>query len=148
MLVFGNILLKDILIFISIAVIALLVILAVIVIVLVLSKKSKTNANKINATNIVEGVRYTKNSEVVCGDGEMSVTHNLGDIILNQGKVYKAKKQGALLPGKYTLLSADGTAMTFNIRFGDFVREYKHGTDIVIAEGDEICAISHSVILR
>jgi len=59
-----------------------------------------------------------------------------------------ATKGGALMPGKYTALSAHGGADTFNIRIGGFVREYKHGDELVIADGEEITAVSHTVVLR
>ena len=52
------------------------------------------------------------------------------------------------MPGKYTVLSSSDGADSFNIRAGGFVREYKHGDSIVIAEGDEVTAVSHTVVLR
>lgn len=108
----------------------------------------KRTYKKTDDLKIKNGVRYTKSDYPVSLSGELVITHNEGDILLSQGKTYTAKKGGKIAPGKYTILSCDENTKSFNIRFGSFVREYKHYTSIVISEGDQICAVSHSVILR
>ena len=135
--------------------IALIVIIAVLVVVLIAAavvalrkkNKGKTDSDKAGKVNVVDGVRYTASDKITSG-GEVNVTHNEGDVVLKAGKNYKAEKNGFLMPGKYTVLSASDGADSFNIRAGGFVREYKHGDSIVIAEGDEVTAVSHTVVLR
>ena len=56
-------------------------------------------------------------------------------------------KKSPIKPGKYTVLSAYSNEETFNIRIGGFVKEYKHGQEIVLADGDEICPTSTTIIL-
>lgn len=59
-----------------------------------------------------------------------------------------AEKNGELPPGTYTVLAtSDGTA-AFKLRLGGLVREYKHGDTVVLGDGESICAVSCSVILR
>lgn len=90
---------------------------------------------------VKDGVRYTERED------EGAVTHNEGDVILPVGKPLVASKGGKLLAGKYKVLSASEEKV-FNLRIGGIVREYRHGDEIVLGDGDEICAVSHTVILR
>lgn len=55
---------------------------------------------------------------------------------------------GKIIPGKYTVLTGSENTDKFNLRIGGIVREYSHAEDIVLADGEEICAVSHAVILR
>lgn len=96
---------------------------------------------------VKHGTRYTSDAKTE-KDGEMNVTYTTHDFLLKMGEEYKVGKKEKLLPGKYKVLSADGMAEEFNIRIHDIVRSYKHDTDIVLAEGDVITAVSHNVILR
>ena len=96
---------------------------------------------------VKHGVRYTSDTKIE-NNGEMNVTFNTGDILLKMGKEYKVGKKEKIIPGKYKILSADGMAEEFNIRIHNIVRGYKHDTDIVLAEGDIVTAVSHNVILR
>ena len=102
--------------------------------------------DKNDKIGISGGVRYTKNSNTVDEQNNAVVTLNKGDIILQQGKQYIVGK-GGLLPGKYTILSGDGNN-SFYIRVGGLVKEYKHLSSIVLAEGEKISAVSHNVVLR
>ncbi len=122
----------------SIALLAIIVIVTVFVI--------KKNPNIIEKVKIKGNVRYTKDKEVV-KDGKLNITLNEGDFLLECKKKYVVNKK-SLLPGKYTALSADKNSEAFNLRIGGIVREYKHNTEIVLSEGDEISAVSHNVILR
>lgn len=90
---------------------------------------------------VKDGVRYTERED------EGAVTHNEGDVVLSVGKPLTAAKNGKLLPGKYKVLSASEEKV-FNLRVGGMVREYTHGDEIVLGDGDEITAVSHTVILR
>ena len=90
---------------------------------------------------VKDGVRYTERED------EGAVTHNEGDVVLSVGKPMTAGKGKRLMPGKYKVLSAS-EEKKFNLRVGGMVREYAHGDEIVLGDGDEICAVSHTVILR
>ena len=61
---------------------------------------------------------------------------------------FKAEKDGELLPGQYTVLSGADGVDAFNVRVGGFVRELHHGDTIVLGDGEEITAVSHTVVLR
>lgn len=110
-------------------------------------KVMKSTDVKTDKVKIVDGVRYTKD-DVVERHGDMRISHSEGDVTLLRGEEYTVEKSGFLMPGKYTVLSADGGENVFNIRVGGFVREFSHNTPIVLAEGDEVCAVSHTVVLR
>ena len=112
-----------------------------------LVKKNKKKKNDKHAVYVKDGVRYTYQDETE-RDGNVAVTHREGDIILEKGVTYVVGEKNGILPGKYTVLAAQETTPAFNIRMGDFVREYKHDSGIVLAEGEKICPVSHSVILR
>lgn len=103
---------------------------------------------KADNVKIVDGVRYTTDKRETTADGGVAVTHREGDVILERGVTYTVRVGGRIIPGKYTVLSNSEGTDAFNIRVGGFVREFGHASDIVLAEGEEICAVSHPVILR
>ena len=96
---------------------------------------------------VIDGVRYSLD-EAVTREGEANVTLQKGDVLLRQGVSYTAKKGSALLPGTYTVLAASDAATSFKLRAGGLVRSYNHGDTLVLAEGEEVCAVSCNVILR
>lgn len=105
-------------------------------------------ATKAEDVKIVGGVRYTKDGEIENPDGSTNISHRVGDIILERGETYTVAKGGKIIPGKYTLLADSEGTKAFNLRVDGFVREYKHASDIVLSDGETVCAVSHSVILR
>ncbi|MBQ2864011.1 MAG: hypothetical protein IJE91_00930 [Clostridia bacterium] len=108
-------------------------------------EKEKTEKN----LEIIDDVRYTAETNPVEEQtGDVNVTHLQGDIVLNQNTPVTVDKNGQIKPGKYILISTDANTSSFNIRVGIYVREYKHNQEIVLAEGDTICSVSGSVILR
>lgn len=117
-------------------------------------KKPKQSATQAAAQQQVEdikvkdGVRYTENTNTQNTNGEMNVTFNRKDVVVGVQTTKVAQKGGELLPGKYTILSASSDQPTFNVRIGKFVKEYKHGDVVVLAEGDEVTPTSHTIILR
>lgn len=128
------------------------VLLAVAVVLLVLSvvffalsrgKKNKpADEVKEEKIKVVDGVRYAEEPSV------KKVSHREGDYVLTVGKTAKAEKDGELLPGQYTVLSGADGVQSFNVRVGGFVREFHHGDTIVLGDGEEITAVSHTVVLR
>lgn len=96
----------------------------------------------------IDGTRYTTSSEEKKEDGSISVTVNSSDVILLQDKDYVVSPDGELKPGKYTVLSPNEGVSTVNLRIGHNVRNYKHGSSIVLVEGEKVSAVSSSVILR
>lgn len=135
-----------------IALFALIVILAsIITIVNIVKAKKKNDEKKLREVNAVEekdGVRYTPDSTIVDNNGDMTVSYVKNDIVLQPRKMVEVGKKSGIKPGKYTVLAAYGNENTFNIRIGLYVKEYKHGQEIVLAEGDEICPTSTTIILR
>lgn len=100
-----------------------------------------------DGVEIIDGVRYTKSNTTEKSDGEIKVSLNKGDIMLERGKEYKVG-DGALLAGKYTVLSGDENIGAVNIRIGGLVREYKHSSSVVLTDGDTISPVSANIVLR
>lgn len=94
------------------------------------------------------GVRYSLDENIVSNDGETQVSLVKGDVVLKKGQTVTADKKGDFKPGKYTVLATNENVDSVNIRVGTFVREFKHGSKIIIAEGETVCPVSTSVILR
>ena len=108
-------------------------------------EKEKSEKN----LEIIDDVRYTvETNPLEAETGNVNITHLQNDIILNQNTPVTVTAVGQVKPGKYILISTDANTSSFNIRVGIYVREYKHNQEIVLAEGDTICAVSSSVILR
>lgn len=109
--------------------------------------KKRLRGDSVEDVKIIDGVRYSI-SDTAVKNGEVKVSHVKGDILLRSGRTYKAKKDTTLIPGKYTVLSADENSDSFNVRIGGYVREIRHFDSIVLSEGDEISPVSHNIILR
>ena len=108
-------------------------------------EKEKSEKN----LEIIDDVRYTvETNPVDAENGDVNITHLQNDIVLNQNTPVTVSTASQVKPGKYILISTDANTSSFNIRVGIYVREYKHNQEIVLAEGDTICAVSSSVILR
>ena len=114
----------------------------------------KSKAKKATKSRLVEGVvekkgvRYTQTAEIVKDNGETNISYIKEDVILQPRKAVLVDNKGALKPGKYTVLSAYENEDTFNIRIGLYVKEYKHGQEIILVQGDEVCPTSSTIILR
>ncbi|HIZ63977.1 MAG TPA: hypothetical protein H9670_05355 [Firmicutes bacterium] len=111
-------------------------------------KKKVSSGDRLAPEVIVkDGVRYSKDPAIE-KDGIGTVSHAEGDFVLAAGKTYRAKKDGELLPGAYTVLAANDATHSFKLRVGGFVRNFVHGDALVLNENEEVCAVSVSVILR
>lgn len=135
----------------EIALIAVSCVLVVVVlawIVTALKRKKSSEHLRVDDVYIKDGTRLTKSKEAIDENGDVVITLNKEDIVLERGKVYVVSKEGKILPGKYTVLSADQGTDCFNIRLGGLVKEYKHFSSVVLAEGDEISCVSANIILR
>ena len=68
--------------------------------------------------------------------------------MLPRGETFTAERGKKPMPGTYTVLAASENTPSFKLRVGGLVRTYAHGDTLVLAEGEEICAVSCAVILR
>ena len=132
--------------------IALIVVGVLLVVMLVLfgvtySKlKHKDSDKKVEDYEIIDGVRYTKDDKVIDDKGNANLSLKKGDIVLERGKEYKVGKD--LLAGKYTVLTGDENTEVVAMRIGGIVKDYKHFSSIVLADGDVISAVSANAVLR
>lgn len=124
---------------------AAIVIILILVIVLIVQKKANGGFGNKNEPKIIieDNVRYNAKSDKVS-----DIKYNIGDNLLPQGKVITVSKAGPILPGKYYMVPGQENLQKFNMRIGGFVREYTNGDEIVLAEGEEICATSCNVVLK
>ena len=133
-------------------VVALVVILCIVLVAVKGAKAKKLRKEQaereVEGVNIKHGVRFSEDATIVTETGEQHVSYVQNDIILQPRKMVTVSAKGPLKPGKWTVLSAYGNEDTFNIRIGLYVKEYKHGQEIVLAEGEEICPTSTTIILR
>ena len=132
-------------------VILLAIVVSVIVSIVRVIKKAKIRAEEktreVDDVIIKHGVRYTPEATIVDEKGNDNVTFIQGDIIIKpRNKMHVGK--GGIKPGKWTVLASNDATSVFNIRIGNYVQEYKHGQEIILAEGDEICPTSTTIILR
>lgn len=133
-------------------VILLAIVVSLIVSIVRVIKKAKIRAEEktreVDDVIIKHGVRYTPEATIVDKQGVENVTYIKGDIIIKPRKVAKVGKHEEVKPGKWTILASNDSATVFNVRIGNYVQEYKHGQEIVLSEGDEICPTSTTIILR
>ena len=126
------------------AIIALIVVIAVLVVALVvvlgfLANKKKKGGS---SSKIIDGVKYDEKNS----DKDYTFQHK--DVLLARGTEYTVAKDSMIIPGKYQLFAGDERTKYVNMRLTGFVREYKSGSSVILAEGDKITALSHNVILR
>jgi len=127
--------------------------LAVIVVGIVrIVKKRKIAAEiasrEVDDVTIKHGVRYTDDMTIVDTEGVTNISFGKGDAILKQNQTYTADRKGYVKPGKYTMLATKDDEEKFNVRIGVYVKEYYHGQEIVLTEGEEITPVSNDIILR
>ena len=129
-----------------------IVVVSIIVTVVKTIKNAKVRAEEktreVDEVVIKGGVRYTPEATIVDKAGNDNVTYIKGDIIIKPRKVAKVGKHEEIRPGKWTILATSEKSTTFNVRIGNYVQEYKHGQEIVLSEGDEVCPTSTTIILR
>ncbi len=110
--------------------------------------RAEEKTREVDEVVVKHGVRYTPEATIVDQKGNDNVTYIKGDIIIKPRKVCKVGKHEDIQPGKWTILASNEKSTTFNVRIGNYVQEYKHGQEIVLAEGDEVCPTSTTIILR
>ena len=114
-------------------------------------KKAKIRAEEktreVDEVVVKHGVRYTPEATIVDEKGNDNITYIQGDIIIKPRQKMPVGK-GGIKPGKWTVLASNDATSVFNIRIGNYVQEYKHGQEIILSEGDEICPTSTTIILR
>jgi len=117
-----------------------------------LIKKRKKDAEmasrEVDDVTMKKGIRYTDDMTIVTKDGDTNISFGKGDCILKQNQTYIADKKGYVHPGKYTILATKDNEETFNVRIGIYVKEYYHGQEVVLSEGEEITPVSTDIILR
>lgn len=116
--------------------------------------EAEVQEQKIKENLNVEGeVRYTMEENPVTENPEtneeqVNATFLQKDFVLQQNTPYEVSVNSELKPGKYIVLSTDENQSSFYLRVGIYVRQYNHNQEIILAEGDTVCAVSGSVILR
>ncbi|MDR0850747.1 MAG: hypothetical protein LBN07_04705 [Christensenellaceae bacterium] len=119
------------------------------VIIIILGSRSNKQKSKKNLVE-TKNARYTYETETTTSGGDAKISFTREDVMLHMGITYKvsANEKGAIKPGKYILLCSEDNTPKFNVRIGDYVKEYKHNQEVVLAEGSEITSVSASIILR
>ena len=112
------------------------------------ARRLEEKSREVDGVIVKKGVRYTPKATIVDQQGNDSLSYIRNDVIIKPRKAVKVSKQGALKPGKWTILACDEGATAFNVRIGNYVKEYKHGQEIILAEGDEVFKTSSTIILR
>lgn len=114
------------------------------------NKKIQAEIASREADDVIEkrGVRYTEDMTIVDQEGNMNISYGNKDCLLKQNETYIAEKKGYVKPGKYTILSTKDNETKLNIRIGIYVKEYTHGQEVILTEGEEITAVSSDIILR
>ena len=110
--------------------------------------QAEIEAREVDDVKIKKGIRYTDDMTITTPDGDQNISYGKKDLILKQNQTYIADKKGYVNPGKYTILSTNEDETEFNVRIGIYVKEYHHGQEIILAEGEEITAVSTDIILR
>lgn len=127
---------------------------ALLVVAMLTSKLIKKKNRKNKDVEVIKGVRYTTDAEITKPEDESvealdaKISYNKGDILIPAKKEMLVGKNADLKPGKYTVLTTVEDQTQINIRLGGYVRQYSHGSEIVLAEGDTITPVSVGIILR
>ena len=112
-----------------------------------LNKAVRSEDKYADKVKVVQGVRYNRD-KVISDKNGIQVTYLPGDVILSRNVVYKTDRDSDFKPGTYTALSGGENDRNFKLRIGGMVRNYVHGDQIVLGDGEEVCAVSTTVVLR
>ena len=123
---------------------ALLIVLLIYFLIHKFKKKNDVIADQNEEIEIVNGVRYKKTAD----EQNQNLALKKGDQILKRGKHYQVGEGLDILAGTYTLLVADGDVTSANIKIGGLVKEFKHGSTLILAEGDNLEPLSSNIVLR
>ncbi len=123
---------------------ALLIVLLIYFLIHKFKKKNDVIADQNEEIEIVNGVRYKKTAD----EQNQNLALKKGDQILKRGKHYQVGEGLDILAGTYTLLVADGDVTSVNIKIGGLVKEFKHGSTLILAEGDNLEPLSSNIVLR
>ena len=107
-------------------------------------KKNDVITDQNEEIEIVNGVRYKKTAD----EQNQNLALKKGDQILKRGKYYQVGEGLDVLAGTYTLLVADGDVTSVNIKISGLVKEFKHGSTLILAEGDNLEPLSSNIVLR
>ena len=125
----------------------------VLLIVFLIRKAGKKKAVKkqeqiTQAIHDQDGSRYSVEDDTKAyeSDGTANASFTKEDIIVGKGTTLVAGKD--IATGKYMVLTTVDGIDAFNVRLNGFVREIKHNSTIILGDGDNICPVSHSIILR
>ena len=117
-----------------------------IVILLLLSKVVNSKTKK--GIKEKDGVRYTIKDNVYDKEGGINPSFVQGDIILAADTPYTVSKDGAIKPGKYTILSSQSDREKVTLKVNAVSRNHDHNSGVVFVEGDIVVAENESLILR
>ena len=109
--------------------------------------KLSDHLKNVLAKKVEKFSRYSED-DAIEKDGAANITFQKGDFMLPRGETFTAERGKKPMPGTYTVLAASENTPSFKLRVGGLVRTYTHGDTLVLAEGEEICAVSCAVILR
>ena len=123
---------------------ALLIVLLIYFLIHKFKKKKDVIADQNEEIEIVNGVRYKKTAD----EQNQNLALKKGDQILKRGKHYQVGEGLDILAGTYILLVADGDVTSANIKIGGLVKEFKHGSTLILAEGDNLEPLSSNIVLR
>ena len=112
------------------------------------NKKIKKQQQITQAIHDEDGSRYSIEDDVKAyeSDGTANASFTKEDIIVGKGTTLVAGKD--IATGKYMVLTTVDGIDAFNVRINGFVREIKHNSTIILGDGDNVCPVSHSIILR
>jgi len=130
---------------------AVVVALIIFLIVFFIVKKVKKNKKKkITQAEETKDGKYSLEDDLTPHglDGDANASFTKEDIIVSKGQTIVAGKNKDIVIGKYTVLTTIDGVEAFNVRINGFVREITHNSTIILGEGDSICPVSHSIILR
>lgn len=111
-------------------------------------KRAEESTREVEEVTVKKGIRYTDDITVVNKEGDLNISFDKNDCYLKQNVTYVTDTKTKLKPGKYTVLSTREGEDSFNIRIGQYVKEYKHNQSIVLGNEEEITAVSTDIILR
>ena len=103
---------------------------------------------KYKYTTKTERKKMEGSSVEIAAEDYLEEMEMIGDsLVLARNVVYNVGEGGQIEEGKYVLRSAIEGETDFNVRYNGLVREVNDGTIIVLAEGDSIACVSHSMLI-
>lgn len=124
-------------------IITILIVAGLIVLCVLIGRKKKNDKTLVSLEPVEQ---ETKVEQQPVEPDEEEVIGNLVTLLVR--RTYTVGRYNKVKPGSYHVTASSDDDNKLMIRLNDFVKEYENEFDLVLSEGETICPVSKSIVLK